>query len=222
MNHAVSPTYPILALDISTAIAHGCLLTSKNHALHAQGEVRKQHSASVLPLLENLLHEADITWTDLKLLALGQGPGSFTGLRIAAASMAGINASLKLPMWGISSLAITAMQVESKEGIWVIEDARAQEVFLGCYQQGVPQQDDICIHISNLDATLKIESYVCSSDFHVDGQAWHRLPFTYDRAHAISRLIQKNIGKLNIQSLPTEVQPSYLQLSQAERLLEHA
>jgi len=222
MNHAVSSTYPILALDISTPIVHGTLLTSKNHALHAQGEVGKQHSDSVLPLLQSLLHEAGITWTDLKLLALGQGPGSFTGLRIAAASMAGINASLKLPIWGMSSLAITSMQVGSKEDVWVIEDARAQEVFLGCYQQGIPQQNDICLHISKLDSIFKGQAYVCSSDFHVGGQTWHRLPFTYDRAHAMSRLIQQNIDTLNIQSLPTEVQPNYLQLSQAERLLEHA
>ncbi|MDQ6995097.1 MAG: tRNA (adenosine(37)-N6)-threonylcarbamoyltransferase complex dimerization subunit type 1 TsaB, partial [Mariprofundaceae bacterium] len=141
----MSDIYPILALDVSTNIAHACLITSENKIFHAQSKVGQHHSHSVLPLLENLLQDAERTWTDLKLLALAQGPGSFTGLRVAAATMAGINASLQLPMWGISSLAITAMQLESDEKIWVVEDARSHEVFLGCYQQGLLQQHDQCI-----------------------------------------------------------------------------
>jgi len=221
----IDSVYPILALDISTPIAHACLLTSPEHASHAQSKVGQHHSHTVLPLLEELLHAENITWTDLNLLVLGKGPGSFTGLRIAAASMAGINASLTLPMWGISSLAITAMQVESDELVWVVEDARAHEVFLGCYRNGIEQQSDACVHVDTLCSHTdgdEPRNYVCSSDFDVDGEAWQRLDVHYTRAHAMSRLIQKNIQHINIQDLSTEVQPAYLQLSQAERLLKHA
>jgi len=221
----IDSVYPILALDISTPIAHACLLTSSEHASHAQGKVGQQHSHTVLPLLEGLLHAEHITWNDLNLLVLGKGPGSLTGLRIAAASMAGINASLTLPMWGISSLAITAMQVESDEPVWVIEDARASEVFLGCYCNGVEQQADSCVHIDTLCSHTddgEARNYICSSDFSIHGEAWQRLEVQYDRAQAMSRLIQTNIQHINIQGLSTEVQPAYLQLSQAERLLKHA
>lgn len=213
--------YPILALDVSTAMAHACLITSPNQVYHAQSDVGKQHSETVLPLLKNLLQKASIHWSDIKLFALGQGPGSFTGLRIAAATIAGINASLKRPVWNLSSLAITSMQTESKEIIWVIEDARAHEVFLGCYQDGTSQQKDTCIHTSALPSENTSMPYVCSTDFQVNQANWHRIPFTLDRSHAMAHLIQQHIAHLNIQSLSTSVQPVYLQQSQAERNLQH-
>ncbi|MBL1353335.1 MAG: tRNA (adenosine(37)-N6)-threonylcarbamoyltransferase complex dimerization subunit type 1 TsaB [Zetaproteobacteria bacterium] len=216
-----SSVYPILALDVSTPIAYACLFSSTKHIFHAQGKMGKQHSQTVLPLLEGLLKDADITWADLKLLVLGQGPGSFTGLRIAAASISGINASLKLPIWGISSLAITAMQVQSDKIIWVVEDARAHEIFLGCYQKGIAQKQDVCVHIENLHTPSTPMPYVCNSDFRMPEQNWAHIPCVHDRAHAMSRLIQQNIENINTQALPTEVQPVYLQLSQAERQLKH-
>lgn len=212
---------PILALDVSTNVAHACVITSKNKIFHAQAKVGQQHSHSVLPLLESLLQEADLTWNDLKLLVLGQGPGSFTGLRIAAATIAGINASLQLPIWGISSLAITSMQVESDTSIWVVEDARAHEVFLACYQQGLAQQEDQCIDMDTLPHHDVTASYVCSSDFDLPKENWHRLSFQYSRHHAMSRYILKHIKNLDIQTLSTQLQPVYLQLSQAERQLQH-
>ncbi|MDQ6990393.1 MAG: tRNA (adenosine(37)-N6)-threonylcarbamoyltransferase complex dimerization subunit type 1 TsaB [Mariprofundaceae bacterium] len=214
--------YPILALDVSTNIAHACLITSKNKIFHAQSKVGQHHSDSVLPLLEKLLQDTELTWTDLKLLALAQGPGSFTGLRVAAATMAGINSSLQLPIWGISSLAITSMQLESDEKIWVVEDARSHEVFLGCYQQGLAQQHDQCIPINAIPHHDTPVHYLCSTDFDLHQDNWQQTSFQYSRHQAMSRFILKYIKGLNIQALPTQVQPVYLQLSQAERQLQHA
>ncbi|MDQ6973771.1 MAG: tRNA (adenosine(37)-N6)-threonylcarbamoyltransferase complex dimerization subunit type 1 TsaB [Mariprofundaceae bacterium] len=213
--------YPTLALDVSTNVAHACLIISKNKIFHAQAKVGQQHSHSVLPLLEDLLEEAELTWEDLKLLVLGQGPGSFTGLRIAAATIAGINASLKLPIWGISSLAITSMQLESDTPIWVVEDARSHDIFLACYDQGLVQQQDQCIHIDSLPHHDIAYPYVCSSDFDLHQKNWHRLSFQYSRHHAMSRYILKYIKNLDIQTLSTQLQPVYLQLSQAERQLQY-
>ncbi|MDQ6968770.1 MAG: tRNA (adenosine(37)-N6)-threonylcarbamoyltransferase complex dimerization subunit type 1 TsaB, partial [Mariprofundaceae bacterium] len=108
-------THPVLALDVATSSACVCLINVEGKVFTAEATAGKQHSNTVLPLLEDVLQQADLRWTDLKMLALGQGPGSFTGLRIAAAMLAGINASLKLPIWGLSSLAITAMQAQSDQ-----------------------------------------------------------------------------------------------------------
>lgn len=123
--------YPLLALDVATKHACVCLINAKGQVFTAEAGEGKQHSNTVLPLLQDVLQQAGLTWSDLKMLALGQGPGSFTGLRIAAAMLAGINASLKLPVWGLSSLAITAMQTQNNQPLWVLEDARAGEVFAG-------------------------------------------------------------------------------------------
>jgi len=219
-----SDHYPILALDISTNIAYGCLLQSPHSIFHGQGNAGVQQSNAVLPLLMSLLQDAGITWNDLKLLVLGQGPGSFTGLRIAAASIAGINSSLKLPIWGVSSLAITAMQADSLDELWVIEDARAQEMFLGYYKQGTALHADTCVAIEYFDMgmTATSLSYVSSSDLKLDTQKFTQVPFNYSRSQAMSRLIQQRIKTLDIASLSIIAEPIYLQRSQAERLLEHA
>ena len=211
--------YPILALDISTSTAHACLFTSADHFNYAQSHNNNQHSQTVLPLLTQLLKTADITWSDLHMLALGEGPGSFTGLRIASATMAGVNASLKLPIWELPSLGITAMQVESHDKIWVIEDARAGEVFCGCYQHAQPILADSCIsrdELSQLSST--IQYYVSSDHFNINNPLWKHLPLTYERGLGMVKYIQTNISQLNDEHRPSHwTHPTYLQLSQAER-----
>ncbi|PCI42526.1 MAG: tRNA (adenosine(37)-N6)-threonylcarbamoyltransferase complex dimerization subunit type 1 TsaB [Proteobacteria bacterium] len=154
------------------------------------------------------------------MLVLGQGPGSFTGLRIAAAMLAGINASLKLPIWGLSSLAITAMQTESDKPVWVLEDARAGEVFSGYYQQGECLQDDACKcwrEIQDMPAGI----FVAQQEPAIDLADWQRLPLNIERATAMSLLIQALWNKTDHMLHTPWIQPVYLQVSQAEKNLQH-
>lgn len=210
---------PIVGLDIATSAAHACLLLPDGQRLCASSDSGTQHSHTVLPLLTGLLQQADLSWNDIKLLALGQGPGSFTGLRIAAASLAGINASLQLPMWGISSLAITSMQCAQTDGeVWVLEDARVGEVFAGCYQQGKALQADQCCTLATLPHNKPLH-YVCSSELDVPDETWHKLPMLRTRAEAMADWICFHAQQVNPEGLETSINPVYLQLSQAERQL---
>jgi tRNA threonylcarbamoyl adenosine modification protein YeaZ len=213
--------YPILALDVATRRACVCLVNAKGQVFMAEASEGKQHSDTILPLLQDVLQQANLTWTDLKMLALGQGPGSFTGLRIAAAMLAGINASLKLPIWGLSSLAITAMQTQSDEPVWVLEDARAGEVFVGCYQQGESMQDDVCKCWSDIQ-DMSAGLFAAHQEPAIALPDWKRLPLQIKRAKAMSQLIQALWDKTDHTAHTSWIQPVYLQLSQAEKNLQHA
>ena len=72
----------------------------------------KQQTRDLLPLTKTLLTEAEIKLTDLDGITFGRGPGSFTGLRIAAAVSQGLSLASELPLFPVSSLAAIA------QGAW--------------------------------------------------------------------------------------------------------
>lgn len=96
-----------------------------------------QHTAVVLPMIQSLLDSAAISITDLDAVAFGCGPGSFTGIRIAASLAQGIAFARSLPVIPVSSLAILAETEYLQHGhqkILVAVDARMDQVYWGAYQ----------------------------------------------------------------------------------------
>ncbi len=167
-------------------------------------------------MLEGLLNRADINWKELNMLALGVGPGSFTGLRIAAAALAGINASLRLPVLPLSSLAITAVQAGCQEPLYVLEDARAGEVFVGRYRGASAMQNDRCISWDELYATGPCD-YTSVATPPATLAGWHRFEPALHRGEAMTIAVREMMERETLSNLPKYVQPAYLQISQAER-----
>lgn len=97
----------------------------------------RAHTHRLLPMAEELLSEAGISYNQLDLIAFGHGPGSFTGVRIATACAQGMALGLDIPLLGISSLATLAQaQLEQarKAGGGIIHaalDARMGEIYYG-------------------------------------------------------------------------------------------
>ncbi len=209
-------SYPLLALDAASGRSYACLLLSDNKALFAESEESRGHSKSLMPMLEELLERGSIGWKELKMLGLGVGPGSFTGLRIAAAALAGINASLQLPVLPVSSLAVTAARPDHGGDVWVLEDARAGEVFVGRYQQIKPVQEDVCSSWSDV-VSIEPSFYISESDPPVDLVGWTRLEAVTGRAVALANVIRTAMADIQAEQLPIYPQPVYLQISQAEK-----
>jgi len=209
----------ILALDtacgdISVAVIKGDQVFVSEPVENDSGKTR---STTIVPVLERLLKQAGLDWHQLNALALGAGPGSFTGLRIAAATLAGINSTLKLPVFHLSSLALTARQVDSDEKLWVLEDARAGEAFVGHYHNHQLVQADSCMAWAEVEA-LPPGCFCCHGEPPVDLQGWTRVPFRVGRSRALAyEAISACSAGLVDKDMPTYPTPIYLQLSQAER-----
>lgn len=129
-------TQRLLAIDTSSeacsvALSHGDKLIERFT------DQPRKHAELVLPMVDELLAEADITLQQLDAVAFGCGPGSFTGLRIAAGTVQGLAYGADLPVVPISSLAVLAHRAFREKG-WqmchVAIDARMGEVYWGSYQ----------------------------------------------------------------------------------------
>lgn len=126
----------LLALDTST---ENCSL-----ALWLEGEIvsrqvlaGQRHSDLILPMLDELLAEAGVTLNRLDGIAFGEGPGSFTGLRIGCGVAQGLALGADLPVLGISTLLALA-EAASGERVLACLDARISEIYHAAYkkQQG--------------------------------------------------------------------------------------
>jgi tRNA threonylcarbamoyladenosine biosynthesis protein TsaB len=98
----------LLALDSSTSIASVALFDGYGVVSETTWLAGREHSTRVLVTVQDALVRVARTPQDLTGLVVAQGPGSFTGVRVALSVAKGICAGLSLPLWGISSLAILA------------------------------------------------------------------------------------------------------------------
>ncbi len=125
----------ILALDTSTDNCSVALMVDKQ--IDERLVVApKGHTNFILSMIDDLLNHHQLKIADLDALAFGCGPGSFTGVRLAASITQGLAASLDLPVVSISTLRTMAQEIFQKyqhSSVIVAQDARMQEIYLGQY-----------------------------------------------------------------------------------------
>jgi tRNA threonylcarbamoyladenosine biosynthesis protein TsaB len=125
----------ILAFDTATTATAAALVAGD-----AARELRDDpatgahpgHATRLLPMADELLSQAGIGWDELDLIAVGTGPGGFTGLRVGVATARGVAVSLGLVLAGRSSLAALARAALHETGApraLALIDARRGEVF---------------------------------------------------------------------------------------------
>ena len=173
----------------------------------------RAHSRELLPMLAGLLEKSGTTWQNIGAFAVGVGPGSFTGLRVACATIAGINASLKKPVYSLCSLGITARQTDSDLEHWAIEDARSGLVYAAKYQADHVIEAAQCLSWDSfLNCSPKIFS--STSDIPVAHESWQRLPLVFSREQALLAAVKAIHPESDYD---VWVEPVYLQPSQAEK-----
>lgn len=124
----------ILAIETSTAACSVALRCDEEIcALTETGST--VHSQQVLPQIQQLLKQANWQVEELDAVAVGQGPGSFTGLRIGVGVAQGISYGVNCPMIGVSSLASLAMAAPHQGVIAAGIDARMGELYFGRYNK---------------------------------------------------------------------------------------
>lgn len=121
----------VLVLDTSTEWCSAALwLDGRIQARRVLAEQR--HSSLLLPMVDDLLRESDLSLHQLDGIGYGAGPGSFTGLRIACAVTQGLAFGADLPVVGVSTLESIAEQAGADKVLTVL-DARMAEVYWAAY-----------------------------------------------------------------------------------------
>ena len=126
----------ILAIETSTPVCSVALL-HEERLFQRINNASNRHAEVVLQMVDELLKESETKPSAIDLIAYSQGPGSFTGLRIASSMAQGLTLGWRCPTVGISSLWAIAKQVLNEDNhrtsCYVLADARQDEVYYGLY-----------------------------------------------------------------------------------------
>jgi tRNA threonylcarbamoyladenosine biosynthesis protein TsaB len=125
----------LLALETATESCSAALLIDGR--LFVRHELApRRHAELLLPMCEDLLAEAGLARRDLHAIAVGAGPGAFTGVRLAISAAQGIALALDIPVIAVSSLAALAMQAPANDAaILAVIDARMGEIYAGTFRR---------------------------------------------------------------------------------------
>jgi tRNA threonylcarbamoyladenosine biosynthesis protein TsaB len=139
----------------------------------------KAHTRVLMPMITGLLDEKRLKVADLDALVLGNGPGSFIGMRIGASVAQGLAFAAGLKIVPVSSLAAVAAEVmheEDAQQVAVAQDARMNEVYLGCFQRsasGLP----VAIAAESIVAIARIELLQSDgANWTAAGAGWQQYP----------------------------------------------
>lgn len=217
----------LLALDTSSNACSVALQvgdeTIEDHVVEPRA-----HTRILMPMISKILQDGDLELADLDAIVLGNGPGSFIGMRIGASVAQGLCFGSGLAVIPISSLAAIAAEVMAEhEALHVVvaQDARMNEVYLGCFrkgQGGLPEAEhDEQIVLAGKLSLLK-EGYTAA------GGGWERypdlksinkskinefVPVEFPRARFLLQLAERSPGAIPAEQLA----PAYLRSKVAEK-----
>ena len=125
----------LLAIEASTLVASVALATEDSIVAEFTVNNKKTHSQTLLPMIDVVVQNVGWKLDELDYIAVTNGPGSFTGLRIGAATAKGLAQALNKKVIAVSSLEALAMNGVNYSGVVVpIMDARRDNVFTGIYE----------------------------------------------------------------------------------------
>lgn len=127
----------ILAIEASNKVCSVAVVQEEEFLAHSELFLDKRASGMLVPMIENVLAMAGIQKTELNAVAVGKGPGSYTGLRVAVSTAKGYCMALDIPLIAINSLhamAFIAKKYFPKATLFCpMIDARRLEVYTGIY-----------------------------------------------------------------------------------------
>lgn len=125
----------ILALDTSTSCMSAAVIREGVIACEINLTVKAGHGGILLPIIDEVLRKSETPKESIGLIAVGTGPGSFTGLRIGIATAKGLAEALHCPLAGISTLDAMARACSpSSMQIMPVMDAKKHELFCALYR----------------------------------------------------------------------------------------
>ena len=224
----------ILAIDSSAQVASAAILSDEAVLAEYSVDYRKTHSQTLLPMIDEVFRMTETSKEEIAAIAVAAGPGSFTGLRIGAATVKGLAMVWNVPVVPVSTIAGLACNLAGTEDlVCPLMDARRGQVYTGVYGfEGstiVEYMKDACVTIDPL--IEKVNSLGRKITFVGDALAVFRskiessvtVPYSFAPIH-LAKQRAASVGWLGLQLFAEgrtvsaeEVVPTYLRISQAER-----
>jgi tRNA threonylcarbamoyladenosine biosynthesis protein TsaB len=125
-----------LVLDASTYRGTVAVFRDRTEIASRQATMRGTHAEALMPAVADTLADAELTVGDVDRVVCGEGPGSFTSLRIAASIAKGICMARGIPLYAVSSLALTAAAARVPAGAYVVTvDALRDEWYAAVFER---------------------------------------------------------------------------------------
>lgn len=130
----------VLGFDTSTSSTTACVLRDDGRHFEltpepAGADERPGHARELMPTVAEVLGRSGLDWPDLEAIAVGIGPGTFTGLRIGVATARALAGASRAPIHRVSSLAALAAGIEGEWRLPLI-DAKRGELYAALYENG--------------------------------------------------------------------------------------
>lgn len=226
----------ILGIDSSGMVAGVAIVTDEVTVAEYEVDYKKTHSQTLMPMLDEIVRMTEQSMEDIDAIAVAAGPGSFTGLRIGAATAKGLAMALDIPIVEVPTCRALAYNLWGFGGIVCpIMDARRSQVYTGIYSYTdgtqVTVMEQTAMSIEELADCLDEMVTDAPVVFTGDGVSVYRqrldelldIPHLYapvhmarQRAASVAALGGLLFGEGRIVSAD-DMKPVYLRKSQAER-----
>ncbi|MCI5596892.1 MAG: tRNA (adenosine(37)-N6)-threonylcarbamoyltransferase complex dimerization subunit type 1 TsaB [Lachnospiraceae bacterium] len=226
----------LLVLESSGLVASVALMEEEKMIGEYTVNFKKTHSQTLLPMVDELVKNIGIDLKELDGIAISNGPGSFTGLRIGSATAKGLAQALNIPIVPVSTLEALAANLFGTKGIICpMMDARRNQVYTGLYgyegSRLITYEKPDALPVTEI--LEKINQNGESVIFLGDGvpvyknqiEEMVKVPFRYAPPH-LNRQRAGAVGTLAVQYFQEgkmesarDHKPDYLRKSQAEREL---
>ena len=227
----------ILGVESSATAASCAVLSDGKIIAQSFSNTGLTHSQTLMPMIESTLKCASMALSDIDYIAVSNGPGSFTGVRIGVSAVKGLAQPSNIPCVAVSTLETIAKPLENT-GCYAVSvmDARCNQVYTAqfdCEDGFIRKTDDEAITIDELSEKLKnIKKTIVLIG---DGTqvAYNKLKdkianiymaspsIRYQSASSVCLIAFEIIGNGENGVKAHDVLPNYLRLSQAERELKN-
>ncbi len=174
----------VLGIDSSGMTATVALIEDDKLIAEFTVNNKRTHSETLMPMIDKVLTASETDIRDVELLAIAAGPGSFTGLRIGAATVKGLGMSLDVPVAAIPTCEGLAMNLSGTDRlVCPLMDARRNQVYTGLYRVSGDMPEAV------------IEQTACDISEIVDkvNEAGEKVIFLGDGAAIFKEYIESNI-----------------------------
>ncbi len=228
----------ILAIDTSAAAVSAAVVDDSKILAEDYLNIGLTHSQTLLPLIDSVLKNANITMGDMDLLVTSNGPGSFTGVRIGVSTIKGMGLAAGLPCVGVSTLEALAYNFLGLPVlVSAVMDARREQVYNAVFELKTDNTvhrltPDRAISISDLgEELLKYDQPIyflgdgadlCYNVLRESRNRFLLAPahLRFQRAASVAVLGKRIFESGSELYTAAQLLPSYLRLSQAERELK--